>query len=112
MPDYFTYQYNRMVDGVCKLNNPERVIITPHPNAELIAQVEDVNAKELFTQLFPPTESSKSFHEELVESNIFKDCITDIYMSGEICTVRFSKELTPEEIAELDDMVEAHKNNT
>jgi len=111
MPDYFTYDYARKVDEVIKLNNDERIISTPHPSHDAIELVTDENAKALFHQLLPQKIIAKTFYEELLEHELFGSIVYDIGMRGDVCSIRFSRELTEEEISQLDTLVSNHKNN-
>jgi len=112
MPDYFSYEYDRLVDGVIRLDNPDRVIETPNENAAAIAAVTDENARALFEKLFPPTTRGVILHEEIKEDEILGPIAFDFSASGQVATVRFTRELTPEEITRLDAIVEAHKLNS
>ncbi len=112
MPDYYSYEYNRLDgEGVIKLDNPDRVIVTPNEQVTTINAIEDENVKALMHLLFPSTSVPKILHEEILENENFGDVIRDIAMSGDICSIRFSRELTEVEVTELDVLVEAHKNN-
>ena len=114
MPDYYNYQYDRTIDGEpeFKINNPDRTVVIESEHAATIALVTDENAKALFEEIFPSQTVPKTLHEELMEGASFKDSIYDIFMDGPICTVRTTRQLTEEEISELDTFVEDHKNNT
>jgi len=112
MPDYFSYEYNRILDGVFRIDNPDRTETIPSEHADTIDAVTDENAKALFNILLPATEKQKTLFEEISEHETFGSIVHDISMNGAVCSIRFSRELTEAEITELDVIVEAHKNNT
>ena len=112
MPDYFTYEYDRMIDGAIMIDNPDRTISTPHADHAQIEQVTDENAKALFHKLLPARVENKTLHMELLDHATFGSIVYDIAMSHAVCSIRFTRELTAEEITTLDALVEAHKNNT
>lgn len=111
MPDYYTYEYDRLVDGEIKIDNPERTVEVDNEHKAVVDAVTDENAKQLFNILFPATTVQKSLSDELIESETFGSIIHDISMSGAVCSVRMTRELTEAEITELDNLVETHKTN-
>lgn len=112
MPDYFSYEYDRLGENdEYRIDNPDRIITEPNEHADLINAIVDENAKSLFEILFPSTQKQKTLHEELLEDSVFGDIVYDVFMTGQICTIRFKRELTTEELEDLDTLVENHKNN-
>jgi len=113
MPDFYTYDYERTIEGSeeFKIDNPERVVTTQHELHDQIELVQDENAKALFHELLPSSTKQKTLLEELHDSETFGEILYDISMSGIVCSVRFTRELTEAEIAELDTLVDNHKNN-
>jgi len=112
MPDTYVYTYNRMLDGECKIDNPERTVVKEPDEKADIDNVQDASAKSLFQKIFPQKEVTKSLAEEVSADSTIGSALVRVEMSNEDCFVHFDRSLTTEEIAILDGIVEAHKNNS